>query len=449
MNEVDVVVVGAGFAGLVAARDLLASGRSVAVLEARDRVGGRILNRDIGGGVVVEVGGQWAGPTQDRLYALARDLGVETYPTYNEGENVLHFGGKRATYTGTIPRINPVVLADIGRAQIALNRLARQVPVDRPWQARKAGTWDGQTFETWIRRNLLTPMGRVSVRLACEAVFACEPADVSLLHVLFYIRSAGKFELLIDTAGGAQQDRFTGGSQVVPIRLAERLGDAVHLGEAVRSLSWAGERVVARTDAGEWSAQRAIVAIPPALASRIVYDPPLPGWRDQLTQKAPMGSVIKCMAVYDEPFWRADGRTGQATGDGPGARVTFDNSVPGDGRGVLLGFLEGDEARRLGRLGQDERRREVVASFVRYFGPKAAHPVDYVDLDWQQEEWTRGCYGAHFAPGVWTQYGPALREPVGNLHWAGTETATVWSGYMEGAIESGERAAAEVLRLLA
>jgi monoamine oxidase len=447
--DVDVVVVGAGFAGLAAARDLVAAGRSVAVVEARDRVGGRVRNMPIGDGKVVEVGGQWVGPTQDKVLALAQDVGVATFPTYDTGARVLHFGGRRGTYKGTIPRINPFVLADVGRAQARLESLAKKVPLDAPWAAARARAWDAVTFETWLRRNTLTSAGRTLLALGVEAVFACEPGDVSLLHVLFYAHSAGSFQMAIDTGGGAQQDRFAGGSQIVCDRVAEALGpDVVHLGMPVRRIIVGGDRATVESDRGTWTGRRVIVTLPPMLAGRIVYDPLLPPWRDQLTQRTPMGSVIKCNAIYEEPFWRSEGLSGQATGDGAGARVVFDNS-PADGTpGILLGFLEGDEARRLGRAGAEVRRQAVLDSFVRYFGPKAAHPVDFIELDWQAEPWSGGCYGTLFGPNVWTRYGPALREPVGPIHWAGTETATVWSGYMDGAVSSGQRAAAEVLAAL-
>jgi len=200
----DVVIVGAGLAGLTAARELTAAGRSVLVLEARDRVGGRVVNQGIGDGKVVEMGGQWAGPTQDRILALARELGITTFPTYDTGQKVLHFGGRRGTYAGTIPRINPLVLADVGRAQARLESLARRVPAGAPWTAPRARYWDGQTFETWIRRNAASRGARTLLALATEAVFACEPGDVSLLHVLFYAHSGGAFQKLIDTTGGAQ-----------------------------------------------------------------------------------------------------------------------------------------------------------------------------------------------------------------------------------------------------
>ena len=263
--------------GLAAARDLVAAGRSVAVVEARDRVGGRVRNQPVGDGKVVEVGGQWVGPTQDRVLALAKDVGVETFPTYDTGARVLHFGGRRGTYKGTIPRINPFVLADVGRAQARLESLAKKVPLDAPWTAARAEAWDAVTFETWLRRNTLTAAGRMLLALGVEAVFACEPGDVSLLHVLFYAHSAGSFQMAIDTGGGAQQDRFVGGSQLVCDRIAEALGpDIVHLDAPVRRIAVDGDRVTVGSDHGAWTCRRVIVTLPPMLAGRIVYDPAPP-----------------------------------------------------------------------------------------------------------------------------------------------------------------------------
>jgi monoamine oxidase len=447
-READVVVVGAGLAGLAAARAIRAEGASAVVLEARDRVGGRTLNHEIGDGKVVEVGGQWVGPTQDRLYELARELGVETFPTYDRGEHLIEWRGRRIRYTGTIPRINPAVLADVGQAQFRLDRMARQVPLEEPWRAPKAEDWDSQTLASWLRRNVASPAARTLFEIGTEAVWAQEPGDLSLLHVLFYTHSAGSFDALIGTAGGAQQDRFVGGSQTLALKVAEGLGDDVVLDAPVRAIAHGDGRVRARTDGVEAAGRRAIVAIPPTLAARIAYDPPLPGHRDQLTQRIAQGSVAKCMAIYDEPFWRATGLTGQATSDAGPVRVTFDNSPPDGTPGVLLGFLEGRQARRAGRMAPAERRRMVVDCFARLFGPRAATPDGYVERLWAEEEWTRGCYGGAMPPGAWTEYGDALRAPIGPLHWAGAETATVWSGYMDGAVRSGERAAAEALAAL-
>jgi monoamine oxidase len=445
---VDALVVGAGLAGLVAARDLTAAGRSVLVLEARDRVGGRIVNEDIGDGKIVEMGGQWAGPTQDKILALAAEFGVATFPTYDTGRKVLHFNGKLGTYTGTIPRISPLVLADVGQAQARLEALARKVPTETPWTAPKAERLDGQTFETWIRHHTASLSARMLLTLGAEAVFAAEPGDLSMLHVLFYSHSGDSFQRLIDTTGGAQQDRFEGGSALIADRLAAQLGHVVRLDAAVSGIEVSGDKVTATTAAGQFDGRQIIVTAPPLLAGRIGYEPALPHWREQLTQRTPMGSVIKCQVIYDQPFWRADGMSGQATGDGGGSRVVFDNSPQDGSPGILLAFLEGDEARRLGREPLEVRRRAVVDSLVRYFGPRAARPERYLERDWQQEKWSGGCYGTLFGPNVWTRYGHALREPVGPIHWAGTETASQWAGYMDGAVRSGERAAADVLARL-
>lgn len=441
-HDVDCVVVGAGLAGLAAARALVAAGRSVVVVEARDRVGGRTLNADIGDGKVVEAGGQWVGPSQHRVMALVRELGLETFPTYAHGDNLVEYRGERKRYRGAIPRLNPLVLADVAQAQARLDRMARQVPLDAPWRAPRAREWDRQTAWTWLRRNARTDGARALIQIGIEGVWAAHPGDLSLLHLLFYIHSAGGFDALISTEGGAQQDRIVGGSQRIALRMASELGDErIVLGTPVRRIAQDPDGVTV----GDVRAQRAIVALAPALAGRIVYAPALPGLRDGLTQRMPQGSVIKCHAVYDEPFWRAEGLSGQVTSEQGPVKVAFDNSPPDGAPGVLLGFLEGDQARDLGTVAPDRRRAEVLACFARWFGPRAAHPVRYLEQDWSQEEFTRGCYAGYLPTGAWTRYGRALRAPIGRLHWAGTETATVWNGYFDGAIGSGERAASEVL----
>jgi monoamine oxidase len=448
-RDADLVVIGAGLAGLAAARTAAAAGASVVVVEARDRVGGRVLNEDIGDGKVVEVGAQWIGPTQERLAALARELGVDTFPTWGEGDNVIEYGGRLRRYRGTIPRINPVVLLDVERAQRRLNKLARRVPLEAPWEAPNAASLDGQTAATWMRRNVRTKAGRMLLELGIEAVWAAQPEDMSLLHVLFYIHAAGSLEMLFDTEGGAQQDRFIGGSQRIPILMAQALGrEQLILGAPVRSIRRGEHGVTVEADGAVVRARQAIVAVAPTLAGRIAYDPPLPGFRDQLTQRMPLGTVAKCMAIYDEPFWRAEGLSGQGTSDAGPVKLTFDNSPP-DGRpGVILGFLEGRQARQLGRLRAAERRAAVVDCFARLYGPRAGNPDGYVERLWAEEEWSRGCYGCHMPTGGWTNYGPALRDPIGPLHWAGAEYATVWNGYMDGAVSSGESAAHAVLELL-
>ncbi len=468
--EADVVVVGAGLAGLVAARQLAAAGLRPLVLEARERVGGRLLNEELGDGKVVEVGGQWIGPTQERIAALAAELDVGTFPTWDEGRHLIELGGRVASYTGAITdarlglvrelskAISPLALVDFEQARARLDRLARQVPLEGPWLAPDAIEQDGQTFATWLRRNVRTAAARTLFELATEAVWAAEPADVSLLHVLFYSHSGGGFNTLLGTGGGAQQDRFHGGSQRIALLLAEALGDSLRLGAPVREIAQGEGGVTVRAGrlvhpgdeevapAGVIvSARHAIVAVPPTLAGRIAYDPPLPGLRDQLTQRMPQGTVIKTMAVYERPFWREEGYSGQAASESGPARVIFDNSPPDGSPGVLLGFLEGRLARQWGGRDAAERREAILAGHARLFGPQAAQPERFIERVWSEEEWTRGCYGCLMTTGGWTEYGRALRRPVGRIHWAGAETATVWNGYMDGAVQSGERAAEEVL----
>lgn len=448
VHEADVVVVGAGLAGLTAARACVAAGASVVVLEARDRVGGRILNEDVGDGKVVEVGGQWIGPGQHRLAALAASLGVETFPTYGEGENVMRYRGRLRRHRGTIPPINPAVLLDFEQAHRRLNRLARKVPLAAPWEAPSARKLDGQTLATWMRRNLATRGGRKLLELGVESVWATQPEDLSLLHALFYIQSAGSLELLFDTEGGAQQDRFVGGSQRLALLLADELGERVRLGAPVRRIAHGADGVTVGADGVSARGRRAILAIAPTLAGRLVYDPPLPGDRDQLTQRMPLGTVAKCMAIYDEPFWREEGLTGQGTSDTGLVRLTYDNSPPDGSPGVLLAFVEGRRAREAGRMSAPQRRAAVIDCLADLFGPRAREPGAYIERLWAEEEFTRGCYGAHMPPGAWTGYGPALRAPIGALHWAGAEYATTWSGYMDGAVGSGEEAAAGILAAL-
>ncbi|HYF25045.1 MAG TPA: FAD-dependent oxidoreductase [Baekduia sp.] len=455
-RRVDVVVVGAGLSGLQAAHDVSAAGRSVVVLEARSRIGGRLLNHDLGGGEVVEIGGQWVGPTQDVLLALAKDLGVDTFATYDRGDYLYARDGRVSRYAasgplGPVPP-DPTGVPEAFAALARLDEMAASVPLDAPWRASRAREWDSQTFETWKLANAQTPGGRFLLDLAIEAVWACEPRDVSLLHVLRYIRGAGNertggsITRLISTTGGAQERRFVGGSHRIAAELARRLGRRrVLLGRPVRRLVQGSGRVEVVTDRDTWTGRRVIVTAPPAVTAAIDFEPWLPADRAQLLQRFPQGNAIKCQAVYDTPFWRAEGLAGQVTGDTDPVRITFDNSPPDGAPGVLLAFIEGHAARVWARRPAAERRAAVLGNLVAFFGPRAASPRAYVEMDWSAERWTRGCYVGFTPPGVLLDFGEAIRRPHGRVHWAGAETATTWNGYMEGALRSGRRAAQEAL----
>jgi monoamine oxidase len=442
----DVVVVGAGLAGLTAASDLVKAGHSVVVLEANDRVGGRTLNRSVGGGEVVEVGGQWVGKAQDRILARARSLGISTFKTYTAGNQIFEYRGTRTNFTGLVPTLPDADASDFNQVAAKIMNLQSIVPLAAPWRAPNGAALDGQTFEAFKLANTHTEGARFLIDLAIEAVFAAEPRELSLLHVLFYFNSGTGVLFLTSTAGGAQESRFIGGSQLVSLRMAARLGRRVVLRAPVRRITQERRGVVVQSDAGSWRCKRAVIAIAPTLAGRIDYEPALPPLRDQLTHRVPQGSVIKYEAVYPTPFWRADGQSGYVNSDRSPVKLTYDNSPPSGTPGVLLGFVLGTDARRLSTLSPGARRRAVLGSFARLFGSRAGKPRELIEHNWSTEPWTRGCYAGYMPPGVWTDFGAALRAPVGRLHWAGTETAEVFNGYMDGAVRSGERAAAEVAR---
>jgi monoamine oxidase len=440
----DVAVIGAGLSGLRAARALADAGREVVVLEARDRVGGRLFNATLGDGVTVDLGGQWVGSDHVRVQRLAGELGIEIFPQHGDGRNLLDVGGRRRRYRGTIPRLGPRILWDVFVARRRIDRLAREVGAEAPWVAERAAEFDRETLAEWCERNVRTRVARELIGLAGRTVWGTGPEEISMLHALFYVAAAGGFDRLIDTEGGAQQDRLDGGAQLLPLGLAESLGERVRLGAPVRRISQSDAGVSIAADGIEVEAERAIVAAPPAVAARIELDP-MPAGRPQLAERLRPGALTKCMALYEEPFWRADGLSGESVTDAGPVTLTFDSSPRDGSAGVLLGFVGGPEARELAAMPAAERRAPVLACLERLFGPRAAQPLEYAEQTWAEEEWSGGGPTSNFGPGGWTACGPALREPAGRVHWAGTETASVWSGYMEGALQAGERVASEVL----
>jgi monoamine oxidase len=452
---VDVAIVGAGISGLTAARTLQHAGRSVVVLEARDRVGGRMWNYDLGGGRVAERGATFVGPTQDYVLALISELGIGTFPTYDTGKDLYLAGGTRLTYsdtgvTGTAPPV-PIIIPDLALVIPELDQMSRSVPVDAPWSAPNAADLDGTTLQSWIDSHSLTTQFRDLVPVATRPIFGAEPRELSLLFVLSYIAASGDetnpgtFERNFNTRGGAQMSRVEGGTQAIAERVAAHLGKRVTLRAPVRRIVQDATGVTVASDRATVKARRAIVAIPPALAGRIDYEPILPFERDQLTQRYGQGTLTKVTAVYGRPFWREEGMTGQVVSTGGPVSVTFDDSPPDGSLGAILGFVGGDQARAYASMSQGARRAAVLAQYADFFGAQASSPTDYVETTWSSEQWTRGCPVGIPATGALYAYGDRLRAPVGRIHWAGTETSTYWNGYMDGGVRAGERAASEVL----
>src|SRR3989475_7641830 len=416
--DADVCVVGAGYAGLTAARRLAAAGRSVIVLEARDRVGGRMWTHHLSDGSTIDRGGAFLAPGHDAIHGLAKEVGVSTYKTWTKGDHLLIGGGRTRRYRGLIPMISPLAVATIAWAQVKLDWMARQVPVDAPWTAKRAAEWDARTTDL---------------------------NEVALLDLLFLIRSAGGFGTLMSIEGGYQENLVVGGAGSIARRVADDLGDRVRLNAPVRSITQRGDALLIEASDVVVSARTAVVAVPPALSLEIPFDPPLPEDRVALYRHAVAGPETKTIVVYDEPFWRSDGFSGQTAGPGTAAEVTLDATPASGGPGAIASFTFGPVAERFDALDASERRRAVLDELGARLGPRAASPSEFIETSWWKEEWTRGCSMAHFPPGILTRYGRLLRQAFGRIHWAGTETATVSHGAIDGAVRSGERAAAEIL----
>jgi len=438
-DRVDVAVVGAGLAGLAAAAELRAAGASVAVLEARDRVGGRTWSREVGG-ARFDLGGQWIGPGQERLGALARRLRVATFPTFHEGAKLLDDGASVSRYAGTIPSLRPLELAELHLSLRRIERLSARVSPRDPAGSPHAARLDALTVADHAR-HIRSRRVRGLLAAALGSVFGVEPAEMSLLWFLAYLRAGGGLMNLIEIEGGAQERRFVGGAQTLAERWAAEL-DCVHTAAPVRRIAQADRELEVTSDRGRIVARRAVIAVPPPLAARIELEPAGPARRDQLVQRNAMGAIVKLVIAYERPFWRERGLSGEAValGGGPIA-VTFDNCSHDLRQPALLAFVQAAEARRwTGDVGA------ALGQLARWFGDEARRPIAIASADWAAEPWSRGCPVAVAGPRALISTGTTLREPIGRVHFAGTETATEWTGYLEGALESGERAAREVLR---
>lgn len=439
-ERADVVVVGAGFAGLTAARELTRRGHHVVVLEGRNRVGGRSHTGAVAG-LPVDLGATFVGPGQDAVLALAAELGCPTTPTHCEGSNLINWRGVVRSYSGTIPALSIGGLLNVAWVRWRLARLVRRVPVDEPWTARGAAELDALSLSEWLESVRASSSTLDLMAIMARVTWGAEPDEVSALHAVRYIRAAGGLDRMLDVTGGAQQDRFPAGTQQIALRMAGELGDRVVLGAAVHGVTHDTAGVTVHSEEGTVAAAAVVVAIPPAHRTAIDFTPPLPPEYVRLSRNWPQGRLSKAYAAYDTPFWRADGRSGEALSDTGPVFITFDVSPRADGPGVLLGFVD---AREFDALTAEQRREHALSGFAALFGPTARQPLDYVDHCWGTEQFAPGGPTAAVPPGAWCSVGPWLRRPVGPVFWAGTETADRWTGFLDGAVRSGLRAAGEV-----
>lgn len=459
-SVVDVVVIGAGISGLTAAERLAAAGRSVRVVEARDRVGGRTEGGRFASGTPIELGGQWVGPTQAEVLALADRLGLETFQVHDEGEGLLFADGERrqgGEHFGLSAKSAEAFAAFVRR----IDEIAATIDLAEPWNSPDARVLDEMTAREWVDAECDDAPARAFIHVMLASIFAADSCEYSALHLLFYLGSGGGLHRMMITVGGAQEARVLGGTHQLSEGLAALVEKAapgsIALGEEVLEVSgWdagaelgADAVVEVRTTVRTLRARRVLCAMPPAMTSRISFSPPLPANRHAaLTHMLP-GAVVKFQIEYPRPFWREAGLSGTVLSLDHDVSLVYDNCVPDSERGILVAFMEGAHARALSGLTDDERAQAVLNDLVAFFGPEAGSPTEVLQRNWSEEPFTRGCYGGRFGTGLWTTVGTELATPIAGLHFAGAETAAVWNGYLDGAIRSGQRAAEEIVSALA
>jgi len=440
----DAVIIGAGFSGLVAARDLSRKGHDILLLEARDRVGGRVETQNLDNGSYVDLGGQWIGPTHDEMYALLDEYNMSYFPTFHSGKSQTFLNGTLKSYKGLIPPLPVPSLLNLEFAIRRMNSQSSGLDLERLWSHQNSLNWDNQTLANWMNKNIKFDKAKSIFKIGIESVFACDPKEISLLHALYYCKSGGNLNQLFDIEDGAQQDRIYGGAQTLAEKIASDIKKSrIRLNLTIDKISHDSNGVEVYSFRKSWKARYAILTIPPVLSRKIHFKPTLP-LKEKLLDSYFMGSVVKCYAIYNEPFWRKAKLSGLVTSDSGFVSVCFDNSPKDAEKGMIMGFVLAEKAKEFKLLEENKRRDIFLAEIEKFFGKESQKPERYIDKIWADEEFSEGCYAGMLPPNVTSRLETTLGKSTGRIHWAGTETATIWNGYMEGAVRSGQRAAREV-----
>ncbi|MDE5414506.1 flavin monoamine oxidase family protein [Alkalihalobacterium chitinilyticum] len=439
-NEVNVVIIGAGLSGLTAAFELKKQDISFTILEARDRAGGRIysLKEDHFG---LDLGAQWISTHHEKMKRLIAEYDLETISTSQKGKTIYEQRGRVKEVNGFLPPVSRLALMDLFKVKRKINHMIKQLPDEAPWNSELGQSLDQITMQDFVNASMFTDEGKIHFTLLAEEELSTKMYNVSALDVFWFLKSAGSVNKLLS----AEQYWIREGASSLVESMAERLEDYIEYNRPVEEVKYDSyNEAVVSSGEKQWKAKKVIITVPPNITGNIKFDPELPKARTALQKESDFPFVMKMVVVYDKPFWREAGLNGSLFSDQGPISLTMDSSPKDQRFGVLTILIGGENAQIYSKMGQEYRRNETIKTLVRFFGEKAGTPIQVYEKDWSEDKWTRGGYGSHFPPGTLTKYGNALTEPVGPIHWAGSETATKWRLYMEGAVQSGQRAAEEV-----
>lgn len=448
----DVIIVGGGYSGLSCALELQKKGASFLLLEVSDHPGGRTYDKVIDKKFRLELGGQYIAPVQIRVTQMVKNMGLQTYQAYGEGDNFLNYEGKICRYQDEPAKCLANLLQDkeiqveMERAFALLDKMFKEVSPVAPWECAQSDKWDGMTFQTWLDEHLTKEPAKQFFRFMTNQGFSTEPEQISLLQMLWFFKTS--HGLPPWALGGAQANRVDGGTGLVALKMGEKFADQIKYKETVVKIVQDDKISTVYTEKNSYVAKSVVVCVPPQLILSIQYEPKLPSDLYRSFSAFQTGNAMKVQAVYKEPFWRNKNFSGNGISYNGVPTFTYDNSEKNGSPGVLLGFISASNATKWNQRSFDDRRKAVLNTWASVFGPEALEPIDYIEQDWLQESNIRGGHGCHFPPGVWKELGPALgieKMPhFGNIIFAASDIAKDWNGYLEGALLAGEQAAKEV-----